>query len=208
MGRVPWAFYEQVFSGQGQEFLELKKGTMTVMEYVARFTGLACFCDDYVATDMAKVRRFVNELKLSISRQDYGPPPTGYGLYGRDSSGYKERDGGRTGHWGCECRWGEEGGSAFFEFGKETEDFCSTSAPGTRLTRADEMLLLPSTWAHEKGLSTKVGILELWDSAVPVISGIVVDPVCSFSPSAGQRDQYQSHGAAQTSSATQIVQRG
>ena len=39
---------------------------MTVMEYMARFTELARFGDDYVATDMAKVRRFENGLKLSI----------------------------------------------------------------------------------------------------------------------------------------------
>ena len=39
---------------------------MTVMEYVPRFTELARFADDYVATDMAKVRRFENGLKLSI----------------------------------------------------------------------------------------------------------------------------------------------
>ena len=39
---------------------------MTVMKYVARFTGLARFVDDYVATDAAKVRRFENGLKLSI----------------------------------------------------------------------------------------------------------------------------------------------
>ena len=37
-----------------------------MMEYVARFTELARFPDDYVATDMAKVRRFENGLKLSI----------------------------------------------------------------------------------------------------------------------------------------------
>ena len=37
-----------------------------MMEYVARFTELAHFSDDYVATDMAKVRRFENGLKLSI----------------------------------------------------------------------------------------------------------------------------------------------
>ena len=42
---------------KAQEFLGLKKGTMTVMEYVARFTELARFGDDYVATNMAKVRR-------------------------------------------------------------------------------------------------------------------------------------------------------
>ena len=39
---------------------------MTVLEYVAKFTELACFADDYVATDMAKVKRFENGLKLSI----------------------------------------------------------------------------------------------------------------------------------------------
>ena len=48
------------------EFLELKQGTMTVMEYVAKFTELARFTDAYVATDMAKVRRFKDGLKLSI----------------------------------------------------------------------------------------------------------------------------------------------
>ena len=39
---------------------------MTVMEYVAKFTELARFSDDYVATDVAKVRRFENGLKLPI----------------------------------------------------------------------------------------------------------------------------------------------
>ena len=39
---------------------------MTVLEYVARFTELARFADDYVAMDMAKVSRFENGLNLSI----------------------------------------------------------------------------------------------------------------------------------------------
>ena len=39
---------------------------MTVMDYVATFKELARFVDDYVATDMVKVRRFKNGLKLSI----------------------------------------------------------------------------------------------------------------------------------------------
>ena len=39
---------------------------MTAMEYVTRFTELARLVDDYVAMDMAKVRRFKNGLKLSI----------------------------------------------------------------------------------------------------------------------------------------------
>ena len=51
---------------KAQEFLELKQGAMTVIEYVARFTELARFADDYVATDLAKVKRFENGLRLSI----------------------------------------------------------------------------------------------------------------------------------------------
>ena len=51
---------------KAQEFLELKQGTMIVMEYVAKFTKLACFDDNYVATDMTKMRKFENRLKLSI----------------------------------------------------------------------------------------------------------------------------------------------
>ena len=39
---------------------------MTVLEYVARFTELAHFGDDYVANDAAKVRRFEDGLKFSI----------------------------------------------------------------------------------------------------------------------------------------------
>ena len=38
---------------------------MTVLEYVAKFTELACFLDDYLATDMTKVRKFEDGLKLS-----------------------------------------------------------------------------------------------------------------------------------------------
>ena len=39
---------------------------MTVLEYVAKFTQLARFEDDYMATNMAKVRKFEDGLKLSI----------------------------------------------------------------------------------------------------------------------------------------------
>ena len=51
---------------KAREFLELKHGTMPMLEYVAKFTELAHFADDYVATDMAKVRKFEDGLKLSI----------------------------------------------------------------------------------------------------------------------------------------------
>ena len=45
---------------------------MTVHEYVAKFTKLACFADDYVTTDMAKVRKFEDGLKLSIQGKIVG----------------------------------------------------------------------------------------------------------------------------------------
>ena len=51
---------------KAQEFLELKQGVMTVLEYVAKFTKLRRFTDDYVAMDMAKMRKFEDGLKLSI----------------------------------------------------------------------------------------------------------------------------------------------
>ena len=73
---MTWAKFQELFIGKyfpdtarhakAQEFLELKQGTMTMIEYVARFMELARFTDEYVATDMAKVRRFENGLKLSI----------------------------------------------------------------------------------------------------------------------------------------------
>ena len=73
---MTWAEFQDLFMGKyfpdtarhakAQEFLELKQGTMNVMEYVVRFTELARFANDYVATNMAKVRRFENWLKFSI----------------------------------------------------------------------------------------------------------------------------------------------
>ena len=60
MGRVSGAVHVKYFPetarhAKAQEFLELKQGAMTVMDYVARFIELARFADDYVANDLAKV---------------------------------------------------------------------------------------------------------------------------------------------------------
>ena len=65
-------FPETARHAKAQDFLELKQGVMTVMDYVARFTKLARFADDYVATDLAKVRRFENGVKLSIRARIVG----------------------------------------------------------------------------------------------------------------------------------------
>ena len=54
------------------EFLELKQGTMTMLEYVDKFIELARFANDYVSTDMAKVRKFEDGLKLSIQGKIVG----------------------------------------------------------------------------------------------------------------------------------------
>ena len=76
---MTWAEFQELFmctyspeTAKAQEFLELKQGAMTVMDYVARFTDLARFANNYVATDLAKVRRFENGLKLSIRAKIVG----------------------------------------------------------------------------------------------------------------------------------------
>ena len=73
---MKWGEFRELFMGKffpasarhvkDREFLELKQGDMTVLEYVAKFTKLARFVDDYVATYMAKVRKFEDGMKLSI----------------------------------------------------------------------------------------------------------------------------------------------
>ena len=73
---MTWKEFHELFMGKyfptsarhakAREFLELKQGTMTMLEYVVKFTELARFADDYVATNMAKVRKFEDGLKLSI----------------------------------------------------------------------------------------------------------------------------------------------
>ena len=54
------------------EFLELRQGAMIVLEYVAKLTKLAHFGDDYMNTNMAKVRKFEDGLKLSIQGKIVG----------------------------------------------------------------------------------------------------------------------------------------
>ena len=81
---MTWVGFQELFMGKyfretarhakAHEFLELKQGATTVMDYVARFIELARFSNDYVGTDLAKVRRFENRLKLSIRARIVGLP--------------------------------------------------------------------------------------------------------------------------------------
>ena len=76
MEAMTWGEFCELFIGKlfqasarhakAWEFLELGQEAMAVLEYVAKFTKLERFNDDYVATDMAKVRKFEDGLKLSI----------------------------------------------------------------------------------------------------------------------------------------------
>ena len=73
---MTWGEFRVLFMGKyfpaiakhskAYEFLELRQRTMTGMQYVVKFTEFVDFGDDYVATDLAKVRRFENGMKLSI----------------------------------------------------------------------------------------------------------------------------------------------
>ena len=45
---------------------------MTGLQYVSKFTELSRFRDDDVATDLAKVMRFENGVKLSIRGKNVG----------------------------------------------------------------------------------------------------------------------------------------
>ena len=73
---MTWEEFCELFMGKyfsasaqhakAQELLKLKQGMMTVLEYVAKFTELAHFANNQVATDMAKMKKFKDGLKLSI----------------------------------------------------------------------------------------------------------------------------------------------
>ena len=76
MEAMTWVDFRELFMSKffpastrhvkAREFLDLRQGDMTVLKYVERFTELARFADDYVAIDLAKVRRFEDGLRLSI----------------------------------------------------------------------------------------------------------------------------------------------
>ena len=73
---MTWEEFRELFMGKyflvlaqhvkAWELLELKQGTMIDLKYIAKLTELAHFADDYVATNMAKVRKSEDGLKMSI----------------------------------------------------------------------------------------------------------------------------------------------
>jgi hypothetical protein len=49
------------------EFEDLKQGSMTVNEYVTRFTQLSCYAPDNVDTDEKKIDWFLNGLNDGLA---------------------------------------------------------------------------------------------------------------------------------------------
>ena len=124
------------------------------MDCMARFKELARFADDYVATDLAKVRRFENGLKLSIQARILG-----LRLQDMDSM---------------------VGTALTIE--REIENARSTRDASVSSKRKDSqygVLPLSAAWTHEEGLSPETGILGFWDSKIPVSSRTGEDTVRS-----------------------------
>ena len=117
---------------KAREFLELKQGTMTVLEYVAKFTELASFGDDYVASDIAKVRKFEDGLKFSIWGKIVGLLLQDMDSMVRTALAIEREidDAQSIRDTGVGDKWKE--GQPSFELGKEEKDFCSTRVFRTR----------------------------------------------------------------------------
>ena len=184
---MTWAEFHDLFMGKyfpntarhakAQEFLELKQGTITVMDYVARFMELAHFADDYVATNMAKVRRFENGLKLSIRGRIVGlrlqdmdfMVGTALTIEREIEDARSTRDAGVSSK--------RKGVNLLLV--RERSRGLLVHEGSSRSGCADGVLSLPSTRTYEKGLPLETGILGFRDSTIPVSGRIGEDTVYS-----------------------------
>ena len=158
---------------KAQEFLELKQGATTVMDYVARFTELARFADDYVATDVAKVRRFENGLKLSIRGRIVGLCLRDMDSMVRTTLTIEREIEDARSTWDVsvgskrEDQPSSSSGerqktSASHEFQDQGQDWAS-SQPGQRIC-----YFFRQPGHVRRGCLPEIGIPGHWDSAVPV----------------------------------------
>ena len=161
-----------------------------VMEYVAKFTQLARFTDDYVATDMEKVRKFENGLKLSIRGKIVGLL-----LYDMDSMvkmamtiEIEIEDARRIRAKGISEKRKDQPSSSS---GKRQK----TSAPrafegqgrgyqGQGQTRVPSQSgpMICFHFQQSVHFRREAGIPGPWDTSVPVIGGTRTYAVCSFLP--------------------------
>ena len=178
---MTWVEFHDLFMGKyfldtarhakAQEFLELKHGTMIVLEYVARFTELARFSDEYVA----KVRRLENGLKLSIWGRIVG-----LRLQDMDSMVRTaltiERE--------IEDAWSTRYTGASGKRKKSQSSSSSRKKPKASSSSGFQGCA-PSSLAvrtYKEGLPPEIGILGFRDCAVPVSGGIREDTVYSSIP--------------------------
>ena len=220
---MTWAEFQELFMGKyfpetarhakAQEFLELKQGAMTMMDYVARFTELARFADDYVATDLAKVRRFENGLKLSIRGRIVGlrlrdmDSMVGTALtiereiedarITRDASVGNKREDQPSSSSGKRQKT-----SASHEFQDQGQDWAFSHAGQVVCYFCRQPGHVRRNCPQRQG-SQGVGIAQS-QLAVEQESIQFIPP----HPSTGQRNQFQFRGAIRAPSATQVGQRG
>ena len=161
---------------------------------MAKFTELTRFADDYVATDMAKVRKFEDGLKLSIRGKIVG-----FLLQDRESMvrtamaiereiddaqtirdkgvDDKRNEGQPSSSSGKKLKASSSRG--FQGQGRDYQGQCHIKAP----TQSRPMTCFHfQAWAYEMRFPEEAGIPGLRDTSVPIISGTCTDAVCSFLP--------------------------
>ena len=173
---MTWAEFYELFMGKyfpttarhvkAQEFLELKQGAMTVIEYMARFTELARFADDYVAIDLAKVRRFENGLILSIRGRIVGLRLQDMdSMVGIAMTIEREMENAQS-TWDASVSSKRKESQSSSSLGKKqrassSRGFQSPSGPGTgqgfQSGKADGVLPLPAARTYEEGLAQRQG---------------------------------------------------
>ena len=217
---MTWAEFHEFFMGKyfpttaryakAQEFLELKQRAMIVMEYVARFTKLAHFADNYVAINTAKVRKFENKLRLSIRGRIVGlrlqdmasMVGTTMTIEREIEDAWSTRDAGASG------KRKESQSSSSSGKKKKASSSCgfqSRGHPGQRQIRvasqARQMVCFNfQQLGHMRRDCPKRQGLGFRDSAVPVSSGIGADTVYSSTPYNGSGEPVSVSGRCTSTS--------
>ena len=180
-----------------------------MMDYVARFTELARFPDDYVATDMAKVRRFENGLKLSIRgmivrlrlRDMDSMVGTTLTIEREIEDAQSTRDasvGSKREDQPSSSSGKRQKTSASHEFQDQGQD-CASSQPGQRICYLCRQLGHVRRDCPQRQGSQGIGTAKS-QLAVEHESIQFIPP----HPSTGQRNQFQFRGAIRAPSAAQV----
>ena len=180
---------------KAHKFLELKQGAMTVMDYVTRLTELARFVDDYVATNLAKVRRFENGLKLSIRGRIVGLRLRDMdSMVGTALTIEREIEDARS--------------TRDVSVGSKREDQPSSSSGKRQKTSAShEFQDQGQDWACETGLPQRQGSQGIGTAQSQLAIEQERVQFIPPHPSTGQRNQFQFRGAIRAPSVAQVGQR-